>query len=270
MTFFKSTSSCYLPRLAWLITVIFYVLNLSACSSVVPEHKSQSDNIKSVSQEIIDIALLPQQSNSASNKKTLNDELKPDQAVLDTTTVNTTLSLSLYEQFIAEQKQLRAELPTAIKQLYQQALIEMKNQQWHKANLLWDKVIQLQPALTSSYLNKALIAYQQKAFELAQKLLQQAQQVNNKNPYVFNLQGVIAREQGHFDKAQQHYQQALKLWPNYPEAHLNIAILFELYRGKFERAKQHYLAYLALKPNDQQAKRWLAGLDIKLAAISPN
>jgi len=54
--------------------------------------------------------------------------------------------------------------------------------------------------------------------------------------------------------------------PNYPQAHLNAAVLFELYRGKFIQAKTHYQAYLALKPNDKQTQKWLAGLEIKLAS----
>ena len=56
----------------------------------------------------------------------------------------------------------------------------------------------------------------------------------------------------------------MTLWPQYPQAQLNLAILLELYRGKLLQARQYYLAYLANKSNDEQAKRWLAGVEIKI------
>ena len=66
------------------------------------------------------------------------------------------------------------------------------------------------------------------------------------------------------EEAENYYRKALDIWPQYPEAQMNLAILLELYRGRFLEARKYYLSYLTQVPEDQQAQRWLAGLDIKI------
>lgn len=172
----------------------------------------------------------------------------------------------LYQQFLAQQALMQNNVPSATKAHYQLALNEMKSENWPRATVLLNEIIEESPKLSAAYLNKALAQYYLKQFDSAMLTLQAAEKINAINPYIYNLQGVIAREQGNFIAAESHYEKALVLWPDYPEAHLNAAVLFELYRGEFIKAKAHYEAYLVLKPDDKQTKRWLAGLEIKLAS----
>ncbi|MDD8058565.1 tetratricopeptide repeat protein [Shewanella metallivivens] len=166
--------------------------------------------------------------------------------------------------YLEQAPQRLAEVPAAVLAQYQQAINAMKNQQWQNANSLFDHVIAAQPQLSGAYVNKAIIAINQQAFEQADTLLDQAIKANSSNPYAHQIKANLARQQGQYAQAEQGYLTALALWPQYPQAQINLAILLELYRGKLLQARQFYLAFLANQPDDEQAKRWLAGVEIKI------
>ena len=121
-----------------------------------------------------------------------------------------------------------------------------------------------QPKLSGSYVNKAIIAKQHGKLDEAQLLLAKAIEVNSLNLYAHHLQGQIYRLQGLFEKSEQSYLAALAIWPDFAQAHASMAILLELYRGRLLEAYAHYRTYLTLKPDDEEVKRWLAGLEIKI------
>ena len=166
--------------------------------------------------------------------------------------------------YLEQAPQRLADVPAAVLAQYQQAINAMKNQQWQNANSLFDKVIAAQPQLSGAYVNKAIIAINQQALTEADILLTQAIKANSSNPYAHQIKANLARQQGQYAQAEQGYITALTLWPQYPQAQLNLAILLELYRGKLLQARQFYLAYLTNQPDDEQAKRWLAGVEIKI------
>ena len=174
--------------------------------------------------------------------------------------------------YLEQASQRLADIPASVLSQYQQAIEQMKKQQWQTANTLFDKIITAQPQLSGAYVNKAIIAINQQQLIQADALLDQAIAVNNSNPYAHQIKANIARLQGQYAQAEQGYLTALSLWPQYPQAQLNLAILLELYRGKLLQARQYYMAYLANQPNDEQAKRWLAGVDIKIqrAGLTPD
>ncbi len=67
------------------------------------------------------------------------------------------------------------------------------------------------------------------------------------------------RRLGQFVAAQNTYVQALQQWPDFPEAHLNLGVLYDLYLNKPEQAQAHYEAYLFLTNyRSHAAHDWLA------------
>ncbi|WP_298442747.1 tetratricopeptide repeat protein [uncultured Ferrimonas sp.] len=166
--------------------------------------------------------------------------------------------------YLLAQADYLPQIPAAVIANYQQALSAMRAQQWSQARSLLNQVIDVAPQLSGAHLNLALIAIEQQQWDLAASFADSAIRANSGNPYAHQTRGFIASKQGHFVAAEQHYQQALSLWPHYPTAHLNLAILYELYRGELLQAHQHYLAYLALEPSNSQAQRWLASVEIKI------
>jgi tetratricopeptide (TPR) repeat protein len=79
---------------------------------------------------------------------------------------------------------------------------------------------------------------------------------NNVNAYI--ALGQLQRKQGYFSDAQNTYLEALNVWKDFPEAHLNLAILYDLYVNEPEEAQKHYEAYDFLTGRkDEKVKKWL-------------
>ena len=164
-----------------------------------------------------------------------------------------------------DQKQQRlANVPSFVITKYKQALTLMTKQEWLKAEKLFNEILVIQLQLSGAYVNRALLAIQQKNFSGADHQLDRALEVNALNPYAYQKKGRIARLTGDFEAAEKSYLKALDIWPEYPEAQVNLAILLELYRGRLLDARKYYSSYLELQADDQQVQRWLAGVDIKI------
>ena len=164
-----------------------------------------------------------------------------------------------------DQKQQRlANVPSYVITKYKQALTLMTKQEWLKAEKLFNEILVIQPQLSGAYVNKALIAIQQKNFSGANQQIDKALEVNALNPFAYQMKGRVARLTGDFEAAEKGYLKALDIWPEYPEAQVNLAILLELYRGRLLDARKYYSSYLELQADDQQVQRWLAGVEIKI------
>lgn len=108
------------------------------------------------------------------------------------------------------------------------------------------------------------------------ELLDRALAANPHNYYALNLRALLAREQGQFAEAAAVYQQALAAYPGFAEAHLNLAILQDLYLQQPAKAAQHYHWYQGLltlapqgqpaNPNSELVAKWLADLERRLAS----
>jgi tetratricopeptide (TPR) repeat protein len=234
------------------VIIVLVFLLLQGCSNTTENKgesaKQTSETLEALSKELTDLVDLPN----------ANGQLSVD----DNGLLNTSKSKrNLY----LEQKQTRlASIPKHVIAKYKQALTLMTNKEWQKAELLFDQVLVSQPQLSGAYVNKALIAIHQKDVSRANKQLDEALAVNALNPYAYEIKGRLARLSGHFEQAEKNYLKALEIWPEYPEAQVNLAILLELYRGRLLDAHKYYSSYLALQADDQQVQRWLAGVEIKI------
>ncbi|MCL1043802.1 tetratricopeptide repeat protein [Shewanella electrodiphila] len=248
----------------------FSLMILSACSTMTNDQASENaeaNGIDALDSSMVDMvntddgiasSVANGSVGNSSNKQTANN------GALNDITAN---NYNLY----AEQAQQRlANVPSTVLTQYQDALALMKQQQFDQADALFDQVLLAQPTLSGALVNKALIAINKSDFSQAESLLNQAIAVNDKNPYAFQLKAFVARKQGQFEQAEKDYLTALSIWPNYPEAQVNLAILLELYRGKLLDSRRYYQSYLLLKPDDVQAQRWLAGVEIKIQRAGLN
>ncbi|MBX2809587.1 MAG: tetratricopeptide repeat protein [Cellvibrionaceae bacterium] len=79
---------------------------------------------------------------------------------------------------------------------------------------------------------------------------------NNVNAYLRLAK--VQRMQGDFIAAQNTYAAVMSIWRDFPEAHLNLGVLYDVYLNDAIKAQQHLQAYqfLADKPN-AQAIKWL-------------
>lgn len=71
----------------------------------------------------------------------------------------------------------------------------------------------------------------------------------------------VEREQGNFVLAQNTYAQVLDVWEDFPEAHFNLAVLYDLYMNKPFLAQYHMEAYVFLdQGKNPKAAGWLQEL----------
>lgn len=241
-------------------------LMLSGCSMLdstrdsdeVTNRAEQQAELKKIAKALVNETKLQAASDTKADGSTA------DETRLDSEFPATAQSI----EYSRQQKQVQENTPLHVKELYQQGLAAMAEKNWQHAEQLFTQVIELKPELAGCYLNQAIIALNGQQQALAQARINQALKVSPLNPYAHNLNGVLARERGDFSSAEQSYLQALNSLPDYADAHLNLAILSELYQGKLAMAQQHYQAYLFIHQDDKQVQRWLAGLTLKLAQTS--
>jgi hypothetical protein len=137
----------------------------------------------------------------------------------------------------------------------------MKAQQLDEAFALFDDIQTKTPMFAGPVLNQALIRIQQLNYKEADLLLKKAVGINDKNPFVYNLQGFVARQLGQFANARTAYEKAIASTPKYAKAHFNLGVLADLYLQDLPLALQHYEAYQALQTSpDSTVAKWIVDL----------
>ncbi len=153
-----------------------------------------------------------------------------------------------------------------IKKQYSVALNYLKVNKVNKAQKILEDIATKSPGLPGVHLNLALLYYHLKYFKRSRTELNKVFKVSNKNELAYNLSGSLYRQAGQFTLAKNSYSRSLKLVPDYADAHLNIAILFDIYLQNWTDAKQHYLRYLDLSNNNtKQVKLWLQDLELRMS-----
>ena len=150
----------------------------------------------------------------------------------------------------------------AIQKDYDIALEYMQTERYPEAIELLKKVAQKDSRLSGPWVNIGIAYRTLGELEKADEAIEKAIKINPKNPYAYNQAGIIKREQGEFSESMSMYQKALAEYPDYASAHLNLAILCDLYLQKIVCAKEHYQAYQTLgSDNNKQVIAWLSDLE---------
>jgi len=114
------------------------------------------------------------------------------------------------------------------------------------------------PTLSGPWAMLGVIAEKEEKFDEAIGNYRKAISVNEKNVNAYLALGLVQRKQGYFGDAQATYVEALEVWRDFPEAHLNLAILYDLYVNQPEQAQKHYEAYHFLTGGrDTKVHKWL-------------
>jgi Flp pilus assembly protein TadD len=123
--------------------------------------------------------------------------------------------------------------------------------------------------LAGVHANLGLIHRRAGRSEPAVAAFEAAVKANPREPRYFNQLGIAQREAGHFEHAREAYEQALALDPQYANAHMNLAILNDLYIGNTAVALAHYMRCIELTPADAaQLGKWVAELKTRKAAVA--
>ncbi len=228
-----------------LITIVL----ISACSQLgvkktvdLPENKEQPAEIKTPADEV-----------SKNGELSKNDKLPENEGIQanEDSPVQKQVVDPMAEQIIPEL--LKAEY---------QALNKLINEnKLSQAKIKLEQLSSIYPQDTGVFYRLARIEYQLKNYPMAIEAIDKAVSFQPMNYYAFNLKGVILRETGEFDAAKQAYLSAISLYPNYPQTHLNLAILADIYLYDLPLALVHYEQYLSLiSVEDKKVNGWLIDL----------
>jgi Tfp pilus assembly protein PilF len=150
--------------------------------------------------------------------------------------------------------------------LYQQALKALEDGETQKAEYILKKLSAKTPQHFGPWANLAIINFQNKKIEAAEKYALTALEQNTLNPQTLNLSGLIATELGKFREAESYYKRAIENDLQYAKAHFNLALLYDVYFQDIANAVLHYKRYLLLTNfEDKTTVNWVEQLENSLA-----
>lgn len=136
------------------------------------------------------------------------------------------------------------------------AMLQQGNLQ--AARLKFEEMTEKYPSLSGPWVKLGTIAEKEEKYEEAVMRYRKAITVNGDNVNAYIALGLLQRRLGEFGAAQASYSEALEVWRDFPEAHLNLAILYDLYVNQPEQAQKHYEAYYFLTGNKgKKVHKWL-------------
>ena len=113
--------------------------------------------------------------------------------------------------------------------------------------------------LSGSWVLLGDVAKARNDFDASVKHYKKAIEVNQNNVNAYIRLAILQREMGQFIAAQNTYSWALSRWKDFPEAHLNLAVVYDIYLNKPLKAQRHLEAYHFLtQGRDGQRSSWLA------------
>lgn len=149
-------------------------------------------------------------------------------------------------------------------QAFIQARRAFKAENFSDAKQQLTTLVEKDQSLAGPYILLGKIAEHQDDSALAYQHYSQALISNDQNVNAYLLKARVERQLGLYNLAQNTYAQALTLWPDFPEAHHNLAIHYDLYLNQPEQAIAHFQAYQFLRSEQQKTDanidRWLAEL----------
>ena len=149
-------------------------------------------------------------------------------------------------------------VPPEAKAIFLVADARLKGGDLEVAKMKFTTLTEKYPSLSGPWLKLGAIAEAQEKFPEAIEHYKRAISVNRNNVNAYIALGLLQRKQGYFSDAYNTYHDALMVWRDFPEAHLNLAILYDLYLNNPEEAQKHYEAYYFLTgEKSEKVQKWL-------------
>jgi len=156
-----------------------------------------------------------------------------------------------------------------LRQAWQQALGHMRAGRDRDAEQGFLALTRRAPELSGPYANLGLLYQRAGRMKEAIVALERAIEINPERAVYYNALGILYRQEGKFDMAEKNYRRALDHDPGLAAAHLNLAILNELYRNEPKDALAHYQRYRELVPAERATlDKWIIDLERRLGVKS--
>ena len=159
-----------------------------------------------------------------------------------------------------------AEVPSAVRARYEQALAAMSAGDLTEAELLLETFVLEYPDYPGAHVNLAILHAAQEDDAAAEASLAKALELAPEHAVALNQLGMLRRRQGRFEDAEAAYLKAVTANPEYPLAHYNLGVLYELYLQQLDTALLHFERYQELTGEDEQVAKWIVDLRRRVAA----
>jgi tetratricopeptide (TPR) repeat protein len=158
---------------------------------------------------------------------------------------------------------------------FKKAVASMKNNDYQAAIPVLERILLNNPGLPGAQINLAIAymnlqPFDKEHYRKAEQALLQAVAAAPKDPVAHNQLGLVYRRTGRFQDALRAYDKALDLQRNYAAAHLNMAILCDIYLQDLPCAMEHFEKYGILVPDQMhQVSLWLTDLRKRAGIAEP-
>jgi tetratricopeptide (TPR) repeat protein len=152
---------------------------------------------------------------------------------------------------------------------YDRALGAMRNGNDKDAERMLLALTRKAPDLSGPYANLGLLYRRVGRNAEAIAALERAIAINPRRAVYYNELGICYRQEGKFDQARRSYRKSLETDSLYAPAHLNLAILYDLYLQEPKEALPHYQRYRELVPAEAATvSKWIIDLERRTGAKS--
>ncbi len=147
------------------------------------------------------------------------------------------------------------------KKQYQLGMQALSDLDLDRAQVLFQGFIRNNPNNSEGYASFALVYFKRAEYKKALTYINKALALNTKQAQSYNLRAQLHIKNGQIHQAKKDYLMAIKLKPNYVNAHYNIALLYDIYFQEIELAIEHYRFYLSqLTTPDKVTEDWIKHL----------
>ena len=148
---------------------------------------------------------------------------------------------------------------------YQSAVKMMSEESYAQAEILFKTLIEKHPKLTGAYVNLGVIKKKNKQLDLATQFFSKALEVNPNFIDALLQKALIYQDLGEFSNAEDLLRRAEAIQPDHPLVNYNLGVLYELYLQEYSLAIQHYERYVTVSSSDdvETVKRWIKLLERK-------
>lgn len=230
-----------------ILFVIFTTVTIFACSSI-PNEQPASGNKNAVEET------------SAENDKVVASSAEVSEG-------GAPEQVDVVAPFDGVDPMADIQINAKIKKAYQKVASLDSVQKYDEALALLDNLKNTYPQLSGPAYQKARIYINQNKLDEALTAIDSSLTNNPRNYYALNLKGIILREKGDFEAAKSVYFKAIEVYPPYPNSHLNLGLLADLYLKDLPLALIQYQRYMKLTGNsDKTVKNWIIELERRIKA----
>lgn len=153
---------------------------------------------------------------------------------------------------------------------FQEALALMKARRYSEAQTAFLALSRDYPKFSGPLTDLGILYAQSRQRALAISSLARAVSLNPRNEVAHNWLGTLYRETGDNLRAEQSYRSAIQLRPSYAQAHLNLAILYDVVLHRPREALASYRDYQRVRGSDDLiVSAWIRDLESRLETPAP-